>query len=131
MINHILCRFGTLTLFSMFTLMGMTSLNSILALTADKEANRVCTKGSAAVITVKDGKGSLNSNLDVYTFPGETGQKVVIQMNSQKMNSFLTLYQIVESDQEKNYEKIAENDDIRAGDFNAIANPPYKVTNHH
>ena len=50
-------RYRTLALFSMFSLLGITSHNSVLALTSDEEANQVCTQGSAAVITVKDGSG--------------------------------------------------------------------------
>ena len=55
MIKPTMFRFGTLILFSMFTLLGMTSHNTALVLTDEQEANRVCTQGSKAVITVKDG----------------------------------------------------------------------------
>jgi tetratricopeptide (TPR) repeat protein len=55
MIKPTMLRFGTLILFSMFTLLGMTSHTSALLLTDEQEANRVCTQGSKAVITVKDG----------------------------------------------------------------------------
>jgi len=55
MIKPTMLRFGTLILFSMFTLLGMTSHTSALVLTDDQEANRVCTQGNKAVITVKDG----------------------------------------------------------------------------
>ena len=41
----------------MFNLMGMTSNNSVLALPDRDIANQVCTKGGAAVVTVKDGNG--------------------------------------------------------------------------
>lgn len=37
--------------------MGMTSNNSVLALPEGEIANQVCTKGGAAVVTVKDGNG--------------------------------------------------------------------------
>ncbi|MDD1414322.1 tetratricopeptide repeat-containing serine protease family protein [Dolichospermum sp. ST_con] len=54
MIKLTMFRFGTLTLFSMFTLVGITSHTSALVLTDEQEANRVCTQGSKAVITVKN-----------------------------------------------------------------------------
>jgi len=47
------------------------------------------------------------------------GQKVVIEMNSQKINSFLALYQVIESPEGKGLKKIAENDDKGSGDLNA------------
>ena len=64
-------------------------------------------------------KGSLNSSPDYYIFSGRGGQRVVIEMDSQKINPFLTLSQVIESDAGKKIEKIAENDDKGAGDFNA------------
>lgn len=57
MIKPTMLRYRTLALFSMFSLLGITSHNSVLALTSDEEANQVCTQGSAAVITVKNGSG--------------------------------------------------------------------------
>ena len=63
--------------------------------------------------------GTLNGSRDGYIFSGKTGQKVVIEMNSQKINSFLSLAQVIESANGKELEKIAENDDKGAGDFNA------------
>jgi hypothetical protein len=53
MINHVMFRYGTLTLFSIFTLMGTISVKTVLASLAEEAANRVCTQGSAAVITIK------------------------------------------------------------------------------
>ncbi|MEI3648610.1 MAG: trypsin-like peptidase domain-containing protein [Dolichospermum lemmermannii FEM_B0920] len=56
--KHLLYRYGILTLFSICTLMGMTSVKTVLASPAE-EANRVCMKGGAAVVTVKgNGHGS-------------------------------------------------------------------------
>jgi serine protease Do len=63
--------------------------------------------------------GSLNGSPDYYIFSGKAGQTVVIEMDSQKINPFLTLSQVIESDAGKKIEKIAENDDKGAGDFNA------------
>ncbi|MBD2139747.1 trypsin-like peptidase domain-containing protein [Anabaena sp. FACHB-1237] len=56
--NHRFYRFKKLTLVFMFTLVGISSLKTVLASPAE-EANRVCTKGGAAVVTVKSsGHGS-------------------------------------------------------------------------
>jgi S1-C subfamily serine protease len=55
--KHLSYRYGILTLFSICTLTGVTSNNQVLALTTEEEANRTCTKGSAAVVTVKNGNG--------------------------------------------------------------------------
>ena len=63
--------------------------------------------------------GSLNGSPNGYIFSGKAGQIVVIEMDSQKMNPFLTLSQVIESDAGKKIEKIYENDDKGAGDFNA------------
>ena len=63
--------------------------------------------------------GSLNGSPDYYIFSGKAGQTIVIEMDSQKINPFLTLSQVIESDAGKKIEKIAENDDKGAGDFNA------------
>lgn len=62
---------------------------------------------------------SLNGSPDYYIFSGRGGQTVVIEMDSQKINPFLTLSQVIESDAGKEIEKIAENDDKGAGNFNA------------
>lgn len=56
---------------------------------------------------------------DFYQFPGRAEQQVVIEMTSQKINSVLTLYQVIESDEGQEFKQIAENDDRGAGDFNA------------
>ena len=63
--------------------------------------------------------GSLNGSPNGYIFSGKAGQTVVIEMDSQKINPFLTLSQVIESDAGKEIEKIAENDDKGAGNFNA------------
>ena len=54
-----------------------------------------------------------------YQFQGRAGQKVVIEMTSQKINSFLSLCQVSESFEGKECKEIAENDDRGPGDFNA------------
>jgi serine protease Do len=64
-------------------------------------------------------KGSLNGSPDYYIFSGKAGQTVVIEMDSQKINPFLTLSQVIESNAGKEIEKIAENDDKGVGNFNA------------
>jgi serine protease Do len=56
---------------------------------------------------------------DYYQFSGRAGQKIVINMSSQEMNSFLLLYQVKESAQGQELEKIAENDDQGPGNFNS------------
>jgi serine protease Do len=63
--------------------------------------------------------GSLNGSPNGYIFSGKAGQTIVIEMDSQKINPFLTLSQVIESDAGKEIEKIAENDDKGAGNFNA------------
>ncbi|MBD2680933.1 MULTISPECIES: serine protease [Nostoc] len=57
--------------------------------------------------------------VNLYQFQGRAGQKVVIEMTSQKINSFLSLYQVSESSEGKEFNEIAENDDRGPGDFNA------------
>lgn len=59
------------------------------------------------------------SFVNLYQFQGRAGQQVVIEMTSQKINSFLDLYQVSESSEGKSVNKITENDDRGAGDFNA------------
>lgn len=60
------------------------------------------------------------SFVNLYQFQGRAGQRVVIEMTSQKINSLLSLYQVSESSEGQIfYSKIAENDDRGAGDFNA------------
>lgn len=61
-----------------------------------------------------------NGYIKLYQFKGKAGQKVVIEMTSQELNSFLTLYKIV--DQDNSRKEIAENDDRGPGDFNAQIN---------
>ncbi|MBD2135735.1 trypsin-like peptidase domain-containing protein [Sphaerospermopsis sp. FACHB-1094] len=69
----------------------------------------------------EDGIASENGNfMNLYQFQGRAGQRVVIEMTSQKINSLLSLYQVSESSEGQIfYSKIAENDDRGAGDFNA------------
>ncbi|BAZ29588.1 serine protease [Cylindrospermum sp. NIES-4074] len=64
MMKYLVFRFGTLTLYIILALMGITTIEQrlsarqrVLASTTEEEANRVCVKGSAAVVTVKDGNG--------------------------------------------------------------------------
>ncbi|MDZ8091579.1 MAG: S1C family serine protease [Nostoc sp. DedQUE05] len=59
------------------------------------------------------------SFIKLYQFQGRAGQKVVIEMASRKINSFLNLYQVSESSEGKEFNKIAENDDRGPGDLNA------------
>ncbi|GCL36780.1 serine protease [Sphaerospermopsis reniformis] len=59
------------------------------------------------------------SFVNLYQFQGRAGQRVVIEMTSQKINSLLSLYQVSESSEGNSFNKIAENDDRGAGDFNA------------
>ncbi len=59
------------------------------------------------------------SFVKLYQFQGRVGQKVVIEMNSQKINSFLVLYQVIESPEGQGLKKIAENDDRGPGDLNS------------
>jgi serine protease Do len=71
--------------------------------------------------------GSLNrgdrirngSFINLYQFQGRAGQQIVIEMTSQKINSILSLYQLVESSEGTGLKEIAENDDRGPGDFNA------------
>ena len=62
------------------------------------------------------------SFMNLYQFQGRAGQRVVIEMISQKINSFLILCQVSESSEGQIYSKITENDDRGAGDFNAQIN---------
>ena len=54
--------------------------------------------------------------VDLYSFQGEAAQQVTIEMNSQKINPFLTLYQLTPVGKRQ---IIATNDDRGLGDFNA------------
>lgn len=45
------------------------------------------------------------------------GQRVVIEMNSQKINSFLSLYQVIESPEGRDLKKIADKNDRGPGDL--------------
>jgi serine protease Do len=63
--------------------------------------------------------GENGSYINLYQFPGRAGQKVIIEMTSQKINSVLSLYQVTESSKGEEIKKIAENDDRGPGDFNA------------
>ncbi|BAY37669.1 serine protease [Nostoc sp. NIES-2111] len=59
------------------------------------------------------------SYVNLYQFQGRAGQQIVIEMTSQKINSVLSLYQVVESSEGTGFKEIAENDDRGPGDFNA------------
>lgn len=63
--------------------------------------------------------GENGSYINLYQFSGRAGQKVMIEMTSQKINSVLSLYQLTESSKGREITKIAENNDRAAGDFNA------------
>ncbi|MEA5597048.1 S1C family serine protease [Rivularia sp. UHCC 0363] len=60
-----------------------------------------------------------NSFVNLYVFRGKTAQKVVIEMTSKSMNPALALYQLVETSEGNQANKIVENDDRGAGDFNS------------
>jgi serine protease Do len=64
--------------------------------------------------TLSDGRFA-----NVYQFQGQAGQQVVIEMTSQKINSFLSLYRVGESSENGGIQQIAENDDRGPGDLNA------------
>ncbi len=71
-------------------------------------------------LTLDDYEENDNGYIKLYQFKGKAGQKVVIEMTSQKLNPFLSLYKIV--DEDNSSKQIAENDDRGAGDFNAQIN---------
>ncbi|BAZ02772.1 serine protease [Tolypothrix tenuis PCC 7101] len=56
------------------------------------------------------------SFVNLYQFQGQTGQQVVIEMNSQMFNSVLILYQLTSDGRRK---EIARNNDKGPGDLNA------------
>ncbi|MGB3640047.1 MAG: trypsin-like peptidase domain-containing protein, partial [Rivularia sp. (in: cyanobacteria)] len=60
-----------------------------------------------------------NGFLNLYVFQGKAGQKVAIEMTSKNMNPALGLYQAIETSKGKDYQRIAQNDDRGAGDFNS------------
>ncbi|MBW4498715.1 MAG: trypsin-like peptidase domain-containing protein [Scytonema hyalinum WJT4-NPBG1] len=92
------------------------SLNGQVVNGSLAEGDRTLEKGSLAEGNQTPEKGSF---ADLYQFQGRAGQQVVIEMTSQKINSFLTLYQLSESSEGTEFKKIAENDDRGPGDFNA------------
>ncbi|NJO65329.1 MAG: serine protease [Richelia sp. RM2_1_2] len=55
----------------------------------------------------------------LYQFQGQAGQKIAIEMISENMNPYLTLYQQVENDEGSYFKELASNDDTGAGNFNA------------
>lgn len=71
----------------------------------------------------KDINGKLskeNSFANLYIFQGKAGQKLIVEMTSQTINPFLSLYQLVETARGDRPTLIAENDDKGAGDFNSL-----------
>ncbi|MBD2302452.1 serine protease [Nostoc sp. FACHB-190] len=64
--------------------------------------------------TLKDGRF-----VNLYQFQGRANQQIVIDMKSQKINSYLTLYQVNGSSEDSEVIKIAENDDRGPNDLNA------------
>ncbi|AFY55341.1 trypsin-like serine protease with C-terminal PDZ domain [Rivularia sp. PCC 7116] len=60
-----------------------------------------------------------NGFLNLYVFQGKAGQKVTIEMTSKNMNPALGLYQAIETSRGRDYQRIAQNDDKGAGDFNS------------
>lgn len=94
------------------TLFTQTQEPSIRTITLNGQViNGSLSKGDR---TLEDG-----SFADVYQFQGRKGQQVVIEMTSQKINSVLILYQVVESAEGEQLTPIAKNDDKGPGDFNA------------
>lgn len=61
-----------------------------------------------------------NGFVNLYTFQGKAGQKVIIEMTSKTINPFLSLYQLVETTKGNQPLLITENDDKGAGDFNSL-----------
>lgn len=70
---------------------------------------------------LNEGKNVLQdgSYADIYTFSGKAGEEVTLQMKSKELNPVLVLLQVKESDSDKDYVKLAENDDQAPGNFNA------------
>ena len=70
----------------------------------------------------KDDYVSRDSNkfVKLYQFQGRAGQKIAIEMTSENMNPFLTLYQQVNNDEGRSFKKLARNDDAGAGNLNAL-----------
>lgn len=60
-----------------------------------------------------------NGFVSLYGFQGKAGQKVVIEMTSETINSFLNLYRFIEGTEGKKPNPIAQNDDRGAGNFNS------------
>lgn len=69
----------------------------------------------------KDDYVSRDSNkfVKLYQFQGRAGQKIAIEMTSDNMNPFLTLYQQVNNDEGRSFKELARNDDAGAGNLNA------------
>lgn len=63
---------------------------------------------------ILEGKGNF---VDLYSFQGQAGQQVTIDMKSQKINPVLTLYQL--SPEGEPLQEIAKNDDKGPGNFNS------------
>ncbi|WP_329608394.1 pre-peptidase C-terminal domain-containing protein [Nostoc sp. CMAA1605] len=57
--------------------------------------------------------------VNLYQFQGQANQQIVIDMSSQKINSYLSLYQVSESSENREFIKIAENDDRSPNDLNS------------
>ena len=60
-----------------------------------------------------------NGFVNLYAFEGKAGQNLVIDMTSKNMNPALGLYQVIETSRGRKYQRIAQNDDIGAGNFNS------------
>jgi len=58
---------------------------------------------------------------DIYEFEGTAGQQVAIEMNSQKLDSYLVLLRLLGKDANGNsqFERVIENDDIALNNHNA------------
>ncbi|MBD2777450.1 S1C family serine protease [Iningainema tapete] len=97
------------------------SADSTLAKQTEPSILTISLNGQVVNGSLGEGDRTLENGsfTDLYQFQGRAGQQVVIEMTSQKINSFLTLYQIIESDVGQQVKAIAQNDDRGAGDFNA------------
>lgn len=69
----------------------------------------------------KDDYVSRDSNkfVKLYQFQGRAGQKIAIEMISENMNPFLTLYQQLNNDEGRYFKVLARNDDSGVGNLNA------------
>lgn len=106
------------------TAVGQKNLSPISTLPKDQASlppQEIALDGQEITGRLGEGKTRLQdgSYADIYIFQGKAGEEVTLQMKSKELNPVLVLLQIKESDGEKDYVKIAENDDQAPGNFNA------------